>query len=251
MLQIRSLKHINLDCGTFGRSVNYLSRYPNAESVFLTSVLSYHDVYPKPFSLDGLTFLGIPFNFCTTLQHIFKAPNLEELVMFTPNDFTHQLDRRGIQTLPFHSLKRVTLMAMSLLHSSRELYEFMASHPGIDQLTLRYICDPATIALFLAYGDKKDKAYWPFLQRLGLPENHGPLLPSLTMLRFEESLFTTCGLLGACLMDLLEARPALSFACGLAEWKAWPGEAEARFGHRLVHSPVEKPRLDRLDRFWG
>jgi len=52
-------------------------------------------------------------------------------------------------------------------------------------------------------------------------------------------------------MDLLEARPALSFACGMAEWKVWLREMEARFAHRLVDSPFEKPDSTEWIGSWG
>ena len=255
-LQTNSLKHINLHCDTLGQCVDFVSRYPDAESVVVSPVwLKHSDVFPKAFSLDKLTFLGIPYIFCTTFQHIFKAPKLEELVMWlfvSP----YESYRRGIQILPFQSLKRVTLIGMGeVLEHPRILYDFVASHPSIEQFTLRYFLDPFILSVILAYGDTKDNVYWTYIQEkeMGLPENYGPLLPSLTVLRFEQSTRVYGGRLSlGSVTDLLKARPVLSFSeSGYVgrEEKVWLDHVKARFGHRFTNIPYERPQFGPLNYF--
>lgn len=244
-LRTGSLNHIRLHGVTLGDAMGFLSKCPAAQSVMIAPRLKNSDVYPKPFTLNDLTTVGIPRRLFTVFQHIVKTPRLEELCLFSLNNIVSLPGLSGSQVPPLQSLERLTLLNTRLLRCSGRLYDFMASHPGIEQLTLYHCCDPIVISAMLVNPDK-GRAYWPLLRRLQLPEDHEPLLPSLRMLRFEhtQGRLTANKLLGACMIDLLEARPALSFAASkhsFGDSEVSLGEVEARFRHRFVKTPYEQP----------
>jgi len=126
----------------------------------------------------------------------------------------------------------------------KNLYSFAASHPGIEQVTLRYFKNPFVLSVFLAYGDTGKNLYWDYIQGKTIPEGYGPLLPSLTALRFENCTPVYDGTLPlASMTDLLEARPALSFFGSNyfdSEKMEWLDKVETRFRHRIVQSPYAR-----------
>ena len=207
-------------------------------------------MYPQPFTLGDLTSLVIPRAFAMVFQHILKAPNLDMLCL-TPLDDC-EYDRLPnfnlMQPLPVHGLRKVTLEDLGLFHCSRELHDFMVWHPGIEHLILLRCTNPIIIPTILLRGDKKDRVYSTLLQDMGLPEDCGPLLPSLKILCFQgtEQGFLGNSPLGICVFDLLEERSTLSFAACEVSFhgsEVQLSEIEARFGHRFSKTQElkEKP----------
>lgn len=249
-MQTSNLTHILLEGGTLGGAMGILSRCPAAQSVVITTRIKRFDVFPRPFTLSDLTLFSAPRELAMVFQHIVKTPKLEELYLDTLGELDRLPDINHLRVLPIQGLKKVTLIDTILSYRPEELYDFLVWHPGIEQLTLRRCGDPFVVSAMLVHGHKKDTAYDPLLQELGLPEDYGPLLPSLTMLCFQCTTGASNSkrnkLLGACVIDLLELRPTLSFAASASEQsfshsEVQLGEIEARFGDRFSNVPRTRP----------
>ena len=153
-------------------------------------------------------------------------------------------DFSQMQALPVHNLRKVTLKHIMLSFWLKPLCDFMVQHPMIEQLTLHGCGDPVIVPAILAPKDEKDTAYSALLRDIGPPGDLRPSLPSLTMLCFQCTIrgFVGNGLLGACIVDLLDARPTLAFSATesiFSNSEVKLREIEERFGGRV--SKAQEP----------
>jgi len=234
-IQTSNLTHILLEGGTLGGAIDIISRCPAAQMVIINTRVKRTDEFPRPFTLGDLTYLSIPSVFAMAFQNVLKAPKLDELCL-TWDGLGH--DFTQMQVLPVHSLRKVTLEDIILSLWLKPLCDFMVQHPMIEQLTLNGCGDPIIVPAILTPKDERDTAYSVLLQDIELPGDLGPPLPSLKMLCFR---CTTRGLggngfLGACIVDLLDARPTLSFSAtesSFSKSEVKLSEIEERFGGRV------------------
>jgi len=208
--------------------------------VIITTRVKRTDTFPRPFTLGDLTYLSIPYPFVMTFQNVLKAPKLDELCLTSLDvpDFSQ------MQVLPVHNLRKVTLEDMMLSLWLKPLCDFMMQHPMIEKLTLNGCGDSIIVPAILAPKNEKYTAYSALVRDIELPGDLRPSLPSLTMLCFQCATrgFVGNGLLGACIVDLLDARPTLSFSATESSFthsEVKLSEIEERFGARV--SKAQEP----------
>ena len=175
-------------------------------------------------------------------RHFFKAPKLEELVLYETDPYdAYELSKMipgHVGPLPpFAGLKKL-IFRDQRLHCP-EIPAALISHPQIERLFLRDCTDIAVIPALLL-GDMSDEFYCSLLKSAGLSECPGPILPCLQELvladgnyRERESAIIR---LGSYLIKLLERQPTLKLFAAegcLDSLRKTFEELEARFGDRF------------------